>query len=112
MSPAAAIAMLDRQIADHGQDVTLQRIVLDGDPIEVGTRASVQDYAITELVGGIVQGDRRVIFSPTGQTGPFSTVPVERNDLLIIDGRVHNVETANPVRIANVVVRINCQVRG
>lgn len=107
MSPAAAIAMLDRQLAAHGQTVVLRR-----GAVALPARAFVRDYAPEELVGGIVQGARQVILSPTGQTGPFAESPVDRNDEIEIDGRPYNVETANPVRIADAVVRVNLQVTG
>lgn len=112
MTPAAAIAALDRQIAVHGQHVTLQRIVANGPPVAIPIRAFVRGYAIEELVGGIVQGDRQVILSPTGLTGPFAVDAPRRNDSVWIEGREHNIEAPDPVRVASRLVRINLQVRG
>lgn len=105
MTPTAAIAMLDRQLAVEGQTVTLDR-----DGVTVQLPAFVRGYRPEELIGDIRQGDIAVVVSPTG-LGTFS-LPVRRNDKLTIAGAVKNVEAAEHLRMQDQLVRINLTVRG
>lgn len=111
MTPASAIAMLDRQLAAHGETVTLRRPVANAAAIEVDVLAFVRGYRPDELAGGIQQGDSEVVLSPTSLVAPWPDLP-KRLDKVLIDGRLRNVEMANAVRIAGEVVRINLMVRG
>lgn len=101
--------MLDRQIALHGQAITLQRL----SPVSSATvRAFVRGYRAEELTGGIQQGDTLVILSPTTlAAGGWAGLP-KRGDKTLIDARLRNVEIADPVRINGEVVRVNLTVRG
>jgi hypothetical protein len=113
MTPAQAIAMLDRQIAKHGQPVVLRRVVANAAATEATVSAFVRGYKPDELVAGIVQGDTLVTLSPTSVAGtPFSPAVPRRGDKVLIDGRLRSVELADPVSIAGVMVRLNLQVRG
>jgi hypothetical protein len=107
MKPASAIAMLDRTVARHGQTVILRR----GDT-EFNILAFVREYRPDELVGGILQGDSNVVLSPTQIAGTPFEASIQRNDKVVIRGRVRNVQGAAPVLIADQLVRINLQVRG
>ncbi len=102
MSPAQAIAALDRQLARHGESV----VVITG-TAEAGVRAFVRGFKPDELTGDIHQGDRSVILSPTG----LSFVPA-RNGAVKIAGKRFNVESVETVRMADVIVRHNLVVRG
>lgn len=112
MTPTAAIAALDRQLAAHGQSVTLRRFTGVGSArtfTDATVRAFVRDYRPDELAGGIVQGDTVVTLSPTDvAAGGLPKI----GDKVVIDGRERTVQAAPPVRIAGMVVRINLQVRG
>lgn len=113
MTPWRAIAMLDRQIRAHGQPVTLRRMVTNGDPVDLQVGAFVRGYKPEELVGGIAQGDTMVTLSPTSLAGSaLEASPPRRNDKVLVDGRLRNVEMADPVRLAGTLVRLNLQVRG
>lgn len=108
MTPAAAIAALDRQIAAHGEDVFLR----DQDAADDGTgdmkrRAFVRGYKPDELAGGVQQGDSTAVLSPTGLG-----VDPKRLGGIIIGGRYRTIEVANPVRLNGVVVRVELWVRG
>ncbi len=129
MTPTNAIAMLDRQLAKHGQDVMLQRITTAAGGIgvkaNVHVRAFVRSYAPDELVGGIVQTDSKVIISPTeitreGWPGPNSSttstnqdrrVP-RKGDNCLIAGRIRNIENPKPFYLDDELVRIELQVKG
>ncbi|WP_454917312.1 hypothetical protein [Xanthobacter sediminis] len=118
MTPAAAIAALNRQLRLHGQDVVLRRyIVVSGvrTPVDATVRASVRDFRPDELAGGIVQGDTQVVLSPSGIIAAAWPGPQDWpriGDRVEIDGRERAVQAAPVVRMAGTVVRINMQVRG
>lgn len=114
MTPAQAIAMLDRQIAAHGQDLELRRIVADAaDDLVWPCRGFVRQYKPAELIGGIMQGDSQVVLSPSGLAGGvFAEAAVRRLDRVMTAGRQRLVEVVEPVYLANVLVRLNLQVRG
>ncbi|MFG1304159.1 hypothetical protein V5F34_08470 [Xanthobacter autotrophicus] len=112
MTPAVAIASLDRQLAAHGEDVILRRYTGVGQArtsTDDTVRAFVRDYRSDEIVGGIAQGDTEVALSPTGVLA--GGLP-KRGDQVIIDGSVRTIQGAPPVIINGTVVRINLQVRG
>ena len=124
MTPESAIAMLDRQLAMHGEDVELwhetgtQKI-----PFKVRCRAFVRGYAAQELVGGIAQTDSKIVMSPTeiiraGWPGPNSSAtPTDQDrrvprkgDAVIISGRKRAVEAAGGIYLAGEPVRIEMRV--
>lgn len=107
MTPASAIAMLDRTVARHGQTVILRR----GDT-DTTVRAFVRNYRPDELVNGIQQGDTSLVLSPTQVADTPFAASIQRNDKVVIGGRVRNVQGADPVLIADQLVRINLLVRG
>jgi hypothetical protein len=124
MIPATAIAALDRQLAAHGQAVTLRRL---GSPnVEVSLLASVSDVEPASagedhLGGDIVQFDRKAVLSPTGlgswpgalAQSDGTDIQVPRvHDQLVIAGRVHSVVSALPRYIGSTLVRIDLVVRG
>lgn len=113
MTPSAAIAMLDRQLAEHGQDVVLRRPVAGGTAIERTARAFVRGYRPDELSGGIQQGDSLVTLSPSSIPAEFSAPARLRvNDRIKVSGRERNVQYVDPVEISGVLVRVNVLVRG
>lgn len=113
MSPADAIAMLDRQIAKHGQTITLERLVPNGTAVTETVRGFVRGYKPEELAGGITQGDSSVILSPTTLVGtPFETEIPATNNKAVIAGRRRNIGMVDPVYIDDVLVRINLLVKG
>lgn len=113
MTPAAAIAALDRGLAAAGQDITLRRTTgTQLIPLDVACRAVVRDYAPAELVGEIQQGDTRVILSPSEMTNAQWPWPPRAGDFVVIAGRLRAVRAAPPFYVDNVLVRVELQVRG
>lgn len=119
MTPAAAIAMLDRSLAKNGEDIVIRRYVGSGDvrvPLDVTVRAHVRGYLPNELVGGIVQGDTKLILAPTQIVAAAWPGPVgwpQVGDRIVIEGRSSiTVQAAAVVRVAGTVVRIEIQARG
>lgn len=125
MTPAEAIADLDKALVEDGEDIRLQRLTLGPNglqiPFEVVCRAFVRGYQPQELVGGITQQDRKVILSPTQIIAAQWTsgrpafddqrVPMKGNRVFVA-GRPCNVEAAAGLYVAGELVRIEMQVRG
>lgn len=128
MSPEECIRALDYALAVAGQDILLRRVIGQGtnvQNIDVPLKALVRSYQPVELIGGIAQTDSKVIMSPTEiaraqwpggevQSGTVAdpTLP-RRNDKLIVDGRVRNVEVVNPIVMpGGVRVRIELRISG
>ncbi len=113
MTPAAAIAMLDRQLAQHGQSVTLRRLVSNQPDAEHATRAFVRNYRPQEVTAGITIGSSNVVLSPTGLAGSaFAADLPKAVDKIVILGRQRNILAAEPVVVDDVLVRINLVVAG
>lgn len=110
MTPSAAIAALDRQIAAHGEDVTLRRV---GTPTDttLSARAFVRRARVEEMPAGAdaAQAGTMVVLSPTGLT---TFVPPMRGDQIELAGRRTHVEEVEIVRMGAAVVRYNLQVLG
>ncbi len=105
--------MLDRQIARHGQSLALRKNCAPADgSADVTVRAFVRGYRPEELAGGVQQTDSQVVISPTVMDGTAFSAGAKRLDKILIDGRLRNVEGANPVRINGVIVRHELWVRG
>lgn len=108
MTPASAIASLDRQLSEHGQDVILRT----GNTTvgQVTVRAFVRGYKPEELVGLIKQGDKRVTISSTG-LGAFGEL--RDSQIVVVDGRPRAIQGEPEfIRLAGVLVRVNMTVRG
>ena len=103
MTPAQAIAQLDRQMAKHGQVINFKRAAV--------TQAAVgfvRGYKAEQLVGMITQKDREVIVSPTS-LGSFQ--PRENDDFnLGVGGKVGKVTAAESIQIGATIVRWNLRV--
>lgn len=128
MTPEECIAALDEALANDGQDVVLRRVAGQGTAsinIDVKCRAFVRPYRLREdaIVGGIMQAVLMVTLSPTEIAqaqwpgGGLPGQPVDpsiprRNDKVIIDGRLRNIEACVPFRVSGVAVRYDLQVTG
>jgi hypothetical protein len=109
MTPGAAIAMLDRQIAQHGETVTLLRI---GNPdVTLDVQAFVRRAMVDDLVPGAdpAQYGTVIVLSPTGLT---TFVPPLRGDNVTVSGRQAFIEEVETVRMADAVVRYNLRIKG
>lgn len=108
MTPADAIAMLDRQLAAHGEDISLRHMTGGAAASTETVRAFVRGYKPDEVVGAIQQGDGKITLSPNGLAQP-----PKFNDKAVVGGvKVRNIQAVEEIRLAGVVVRYNLQVRG
>lgn len=110
MTPAQAIAALNRQLAKHGETVTFRR-PRDGSIKEVTVKAFVKFAEPSELVGATHQTVRHVIISPTGLDGWPDGHPDE-DDWCIIAGQECSLLPAKPKRLKDVLVRVNLMAKG
>lgn len=126
-SPAAMIARLDASLERCGEDVVLRRNTLGPGgaqiPFDATIRGHVRGYDPKELTGTIIQGDSKVIVSPTdidraGWPGPAVGAVVgdrrvpRKNDVVVVQGAPRQVMSAAPKYVAGTLVRIEIQVRG
>lgn len=115
---------LRRQIDQHGEPVTLRRIVA-GAAHDLALTAFVRGFKPDQIAAGVQQGDRSAVLHPDDvvvatwlsgvavQPGenPDRRVP-KKGDKLIVAGRVCNIEAAEGVYLGTALVRINLVVRG
>jgi len=96
-----------------GEIVTLRRLTGPLQiPFDVTTRAVVVGFQPDELVGGIIQGDKRVIMGPRDLTVRQWPQPPRKGDQIIIRGRINTIEGVDDVSLGGVTVRYNILVRG
>jgi len=124
MSPEDAISSLDRTLAQHGQPVTLRRLLgTQQTPIEASVNAFVRNYDPKELVNGLVQGDCMVTLSPTDleaahwpgatvtQSGADKMVPTVQ-DKIVIAGVERRIKAPKPIYLNGRLVRIDLTATG
>jgi uncharacterized membrane protein len=126
-SPSALfeIKELDLSLVNDGEDFVLRRIISTSSPpnLDVTCRGCIRGYMPDELTVSVIQGDSKIIMSPTQITAaswPNPSSPVgdldsrvpRKGDKAIVQGKTRNIEAAAPIYLANVLVRIELQVRG
>jgi hypothetical protein len=83
MTPDEAKQMYRDQIAEHGEDIFIRRYTGQGTnrPFhDTPVRARIVGYAPDELVGGITQGDRRVIVLAEDLIEQQFSLPITKSD--------------------------------
>lgn len=115
MTPTAARAMLDRQLSDKGQSLTLRRYT-GPDLAPLSTWADLPIIAkvipanTEELAAGINMTGRRLILSPTALEAASWPEPETGRDA-IMDGDARRViEVWSLIKMGSTVVRIEVQV--
>lgn len=113
MTPVQAIAALDRQLAVHGQLVKIRRGTKDAPIATITLDGFVRGFKTSDVVPGsaISQKDSKVVLSPTSLSGWPSPMPKE-GDWCEIDGQFRSIVAATTLKIDNVVVRVELQVKG
>lgn len=107
MTPAEMIADLDAALLRVGSTVKVRKTNTAVGQVEV--RARVRFYKPDEIAGIIQQGDSKVVLSPTGLES-FGVPP--QNGFVVVDGSPRRIISTNAIRVADVLVRIEAQVRG
>lgn len=113
MTPQQAIAKLDRAIAKNGQTVTLRRGTATAPAATATVKAHVRGFKPDELIGGIDQNDSKVVLSPSGLAGWPGGAP-KKGDWITTDpaGSTRTIVAAEPIKMNDMLVRIELQVKG
>lgn len=101
MTPAAAIAALDRQITAHGQPIAFKRGTTGQQ-----ARGFVRGLKPEQLVGLLTQASRMVTVSPS-TLGVFTP---KKDDEFATNGALGKVVAAEPIHMGTTIVRWNITV--
>jgi hypothetical protein len=125
LTPAESLASHRAFMAELGETVLVRRYSGAGaarSKVEASILARVMGYAPKDLVGTIVQGDRRVIalndpaaVVPAGKVALASLLPLnDATDKLVIRGREAAIKAVddNTRRIAGVLIALEIQAAG
>lgn len=123
------ITDLDAALAESGEDIILRRYVVTPAPDEVDVivRANVRrNRQPSSIQGAVVQDEFLVIISPTQiaaaawPDGTVSSDPLRirenslprREDALVIKGKLHRIESVDPISAGGELVRIEIFAKG
>lgn len=117
MTPDAVRAAYRDMLALVGEPVTIRRYTGAGPErprFDANTTARVSDYAPDELVGGIQQGDQKLVLLADDLVARQFQVPPHRGDKAIVRGHELNIEAVddNTRRVAGMLIAYEIQVRG
>lgn len=124
MTPAAALDAHRRFLAEIGEDILIRRYTGTGTPrpkTEASIRARVMGYEPKELVGTIVQGDRKIIALvdpdatvPSGMVALSTLLPLTTNDKAVVRGKEIAIKGIddNTRRIAGTLIALEIQAAG
>lgn len=115
-TPAGMIDRLDAALGRRGQNIVLRRLTLGPASQQVAfeatIRANVRPVKPEALVGNIDQRQHKIILSPTSLTAAQFPMPLRKGDKAVIDGGVKDVEFVKPIRVNDVLVRVELTVAG
>lgn len=114
MDAATALAQHQAFIGEIGEDIAIRRYTGSGTPrpyTDTTTRARVMGYQPSQLVGPIVQGDRRVIALVDTLS---SILPVTTNDKAVVGGTLLAIKAVddNTRRIGGTLIALELTVGG
>ncbi|MGE0425410.1 MAG: hypothetical protein AB7O88_24330 [Reyranellaceae bacterium] len=117
MTPDAVRAAYRDMLALVGEPVVIRRYTgagADRPRFDADAPARVVEYAPDELVGGIQQGDRKLILLADDLIARQFPVPPRRGDKAVVRGNELNIEAVddNSRRVAGVLIAYEIQVRG
>lgn len=93
-------------------DIILRRLAPRGLRFDCHMRAVVRGFAPDELVGGIQQGDRKVIISNRNIEARQWPGPPRRGDQVLIGDHTATVQDVDTTEIGSVIVKHEMLVRG
>lgn len=112
MTPASAIASLDRQLALHGQAVTLMRGDVATPDNTAALTAFVRGKRREDMEGGASQTVRDVILSPTGLVAASWPDVPKKGDWLTAEGVTRALLEVEVIRFGGSVIRYELKVKG
>lgn len=108
MDVSGLIADTASALNEYGSPMTLRRLP----STDVTVMGVARNYAATEIVGGVSQGDRLVIISSAEIAAAAWPGPPRRGDQMVISGRLFQVLAADAIAVSGVDIRYTIQVRG
>lgn len=117
MTPAQILATYRRMMGMVGETVLIRRYTGTGanrPRFDAEVTARVTDYEPSELVGTIVQGDRKIIVMAEDLTSAQFPTPIKKGDKVVVRGKELNVEAPDDSsrRIQGELIAWELQVRG
>lgn len=117
MTPAEIRAEYRRMMDARGETVTVRRYAGAGPTrprFDADVMAVVSGYVPQELVGAIVQGDRKLIVLAEDLIAAQFPLDLRKDDKVVVRGRECNIEAAddNTRRVAGVLIAFELRVRG
>lgn len=114
MDSATALNQHRRMIAEVGETISVRRYSGTGPArtyVDTQAKARVTGYAPRDLVGAIVQGDRRVIVLADTLSG---VLPISTSDKLVVRGRELAIKAVNDStrRTGGVLIALEIQAAG
>jgi hypothetical protein len=118
MTPERAISLLDRSLAQHGENTQLGRVLSPTDPYNylalIPLRAFVRPLAQVGLVS-VITSPTQTINGGWAELAPVAAgdpdVP-RKNDKIVVSGRQRNIESVRPFYIDTTLVRIEMDATG
>ena len=117
MTPDSIKASYRRMMNAVGETVTIRRYTGSGanrPRFDVEVMARVTEYDPRELVGAIVQGDRKLIILAEDMIAAQVPPDIRKGDKAVVRGKELNIEAAddNTRRVQGVLIAYELQVRG
>lgn len=117
MTPAAVIAAYRRHAPGAAETIFIRRYAGAGanrPRFDVSVTARVTGYAPQDLVGGIQQGDRKIILLADDLAAAQLALPITAQDKAVVRGRELAIIAPDDStrRVQGVLVAVELQVRG
>jgi hypothetical protein len=92
----------------RGETMTLKRT----GQADLSIKGFMRTLSADELVGELIQGDRKIITGSSELDGVTWPVPIRKGDKIVARGHTYTVQSADGVAVGSRVVRYNLLVRG
>ncbi len=117
MTPDEARETYRSLMDERGEIVLIRRYLGSGTnrpKFEVSVRARIFDYTAIELIGGIIQGDHKVIVLHEDLVLEQYNLPILKNDKVVVKGKELNIESPDrhTRKIAGELIAYELQARG
>jgi hypothetical protein len=111
MTPSESLESYRSMLTEHGELITIRRVNPNLPPTDADVLARVLGYQPEELNGGIMQGDRKIIFMAEDIT---LNPTLRAGDKVIVRGRMLNIERVDDStrRVAGTLIAYELTGRG
>lgn len=101
-----------RMVLREGQPLTLRRVATGQTAIDVAVTGVLRDFQPHELVGNIIQGDRRVILTNDEISAAGWPLPIRKGDQVLDGTKVYTVQGCSTAQRQGSIARHDLVVRG